>query len=332
MYKLPGEMFTVGVQSPGGPEALSVFKTPIPLPGKEDVLIKVHAAGVNGADLREREGKYPVPPGAPEIMGLEVSGRIVAVGTSCKRFKLGDFVCALLIGGGYAEYTIAPEGQCMAIPDGVSLLDAAGLPEVFCTVWTNMMDRCRLKAGETVLIQGGTSGIGYAAIKIAKAFGAEVFATARNKKKCEAILKFGADHAINYKTDSFLEVVQKVTNGRGVDVIVDIIGGDYLPKEIELLAHEGRLMIINLRGGKMAEIDFSLIHSKHLTVTGARLRPRSTAEKSEICGALEKHVWPKFKDRIITPETYAVFPFADAADAHRLMESSNHIGKILLTP
>jgi NADPH2:quinone reductase len=195
-----------------------------------------------------------------------------------------------------------------------------------------MMDRCQLKSGETVLVQGGTSGIGFAAIKVAKAFGAKVFATARNKKKCDAILRFGADWAINYRDEDFSEVVRGITNGGGVDVIIDIIGGDYLPKEVALLAHGGRLMIVNLRRGKSAEVDFGHVHSKHLTITGARLRPRSIAEKSAICRSLETYVWPKFTDGTITPETHAVFSFAEAADAHQLMESSNHIGKILLTP
>jgi NADPH2:quinone reductase len=329
---LPNKMRFVGLTTPGGPNNLSIMAAPIPLPTDTELLIKVHASGVNGADLREREGMYPVPAGAPDIMGLEVAGEVIVVGKSCKRFKPGDFVCALLIGGGYAEYAIAPEGQCMTIPDGVSVVDAAGLPEVFCTVWTNMMDRCQLKSGETVLVQGGTSGIGFAAITVAKAFGANVFATARNKKKCEAILRFGADWAINYRDEDFSDVVRGITDGGGVDVIIDIIGGDYLPKEVELLAHGGRLMIINLRGGKLAEVDFGHVHSKHLTITGARLRPRSIAEKSAICRSLETHVWPKFADGTIAPETHAVFSFAEAADAHRLMESSNHIGKILLTP
>ena len=231
----PNKMRCVGVTKSGGPNNLSVMFAPIPAQGEYEVLIKVHAAGVNGADLREREGKYPLPAGAPGIMGLEVSGEIIAVGQSCRRFKPGDFVCALLIGGGYAEYAIAPEGQCMTIPNGVSIVDAAGLPEVFCTVWTNLMDRCHLKSGETVLIQGGTSGIGFAAIKVAKAFGATVFATARNSTKCDAILRFGADSAINYKTEDFSDVAQALTNGRGVDVILDIIGGDYLPKELRFL-------------------------------------------------------------------------------------------------
>ncbi|MEK9851202.1 MAG: NAD(P)H-quinone oxidoreductase [Candidatus Puniceispirillum sp.] len=332
MTDIPDMMRIIGNVTPGGPDSLTVMQAPVPTPHDDAVLIKVHAAGVNGADLREREGKYPVPPGAPAIMGLEVSGEIVALGKGCTRFKIGDAVCALLIGGGYAEYAVAPEGQCMPIPDGVSMIDAGGLPEIFCTVWSNMMDRCALTAGESVLVQGGTSGIGYSAIKIAKAFGATVFATARTAEKCAAIRRFGADHAINYSEQDFAEFIDAKTNGRGVDVIIDIIGGAYLPKEVALLAHGGRLMIINLRGGKIAEVDFGHVHSKHLTITGARLRPRSIAEKSSICRSLESQIWPKFKDGSITPETYAVFPFTKAAEAHQVMESSQHIGKVILTP
>ena len=329
---IPDQMTFILANPAGGPEVLRLANCAVPTPKSGEVLIRVHAAGVNGADLREREGKYPVPPGAPDIMGLEVSGEIVAVGDECHRFQIGDTVCALLIGGGYAEYALAPEGQCMTIPEGVSLTDAAGLPEVFCTVWTNMMDRCELKQGESVLIHGGTSGIGYAAIKLAKAHGATVFSTARTDEKCAAIRRFGADHAINYLEQDFAEVCRVETDGRGIDVIVDIIGGDYLPREVELLAHGGRLMIINLRGGKRAEVDFGQVHSKHLTITGARLRPRSIAEKSAICRALEDRVWPLFGDGTITPETHAMFPFSQAEQAHELMESSQHIGKILLTP
>ncbi len=324
-------MSFIQADPPGGPEAMRLAIRDVPSPAAGEVLIKVHAAGVNGADLREREGKYPVPAGAPDIMGLEVSGEIAAVGRDCSRFQIGDEVCALLIGGGYAEYALAPEGQCMAIPQGLSLTDAAGLPEVFCTVWTNVMDRCGLKPGESILIQGGTSGIGYAAIKIARAHGATVFSTARTDEKCAAIRRFGADHAINYREQDFVEICNAETNGRGIDIIVDIIGGEYLPREVELLAHGGRLMIINLRGGKRAEVDFGLVHAKHLTITGARLRPRSVAEKSAICRALEERVWPLFAAGNIAPETFAVFPFSRVAEAHRLMESSQHIGKIILT-
>ena len=324
-------MNIISAQPHGGPDVLRLARRAVPSPGPGEVLIRVHAAGVNGADLREREGKYPVPPGAPDIMGLEVSGEIASTGPDCERFAAGDKVCALLIGGGYAEYALAPEGQCMPVPDGVSLTDAAGLPEVYCTVWTNMMDRCALQSGETVLIQGGTSGIGCAAIQIARAHGATVFATARNDGKCAAMRTLGAHHPINYRDTDFAEACRAATGGRGVDVVIDIIGGDYLPKEVELLAHGGRLMIINLRGGKLAEVDFGHVHARHLTITGARLRPRSVAEKSAICRALEANVWPLFADGTISPVTYAVFPFAKAGEAHRLMESSRHVGKIILT-
>ena len=324
-------MSVITAQPPGGPDVLRIVRRPVPSPGPGEVLIKVHAAGVNGADLREREGKYPVPPGAPDIMGLEVSGEVVSTGSGCTRFAAGDRVCSLLIGGGYAEYALAPEGQCMPVPDRASLTDAAGLPEVYCTVWTNMMDRCALQPGETVLIQGGTSGIGCAAIQIARAHGATVFATARNDEKCAAMRTLGAHHPINYKNTDFAEACRAATDGRGVDVVIDIIGGDYLPKEVELLAHGGRLMIINLRGGKLAKVDFGHVHARHLTITGARLRSRSIAEKSAICRALEANVWPLFADSTISPVTYAVFPFAEAGEAHRLMESSRHIGKIILT-
>ncbi len=324
-------MNVITARPSGGPDVLRIARRPVPSPGAGEVLIKVHAAGVNGADLREREGKYPVPPGAPDIMGLEVSGEVVSTGSGCTRFAAGDRVCALLIGGGYAEYALAPEGQCMPVPDGVSLTDAAGLPEVYCTVWTNMMDRCGLQAGETILIQGGTSGIGCAAIQIARAHGATVFATARNDEKCAAMRTLGAHHPINYKDTDFAKACRAATDGRGVDVVIDIIGGDYLPKEVELLAHGGRLMIINLRAGKLAEVDFGHVHARHLTITGARLRPRSIAEKSAICRALETNVWPLFADGTISPVTYAAFPIAEASEAHHLMESSRHIGKIILT-
>ena len=329
---LPEMMRVIRADPPGGPEVMRIETRALPIPGPGQVLIRVSAAGVNGADLREREGKYPVPPGAPDLMGLEVSGTIAALGEDCTRFAVGDAVCALLIGGGYAEYVVAPEGQVMPVPPGVSLIEAAAIPEVFCTVWTNMMDRCGLSAGESVLIQGGTSGIGHAAISLARAAGATVFATARTDEKCDAIRRFGADHAINYRTQDFAEVCRTETAGRGIDVIIDIIAGDYLPKEVELLAHGGRLMIINLRGGRTAEVDFGHVHAKHLTITGARLRPRSIDEKSAICRSLESRVWPLFADRTIRPEIFASFPFENAADAHQLMESSQHIGKIILTP
>ena len=323
-------MRAIVASKPGGPDVLTLATKSVPKMQPNEVLIKVYAAGVNGADLKERQGKYPLPPGAPDIMGLEVSGEIVDTGYRCKRFKPGDKVCALLIGGGYADYAVAPEEQCMPVPKNVDIIDAAGIPEVFCTVWANMIDRCALKAGESILIQGGTSGIGYAGIKLAKAFGATVFATARTAEKCSAISRFGADYAINYREEDFAKVCHDQTTGRGVDVVVDIVGGDYLPREVGLLAHGGRLVIINLPAGKTATVDFGLVHSKHLTITGSRMRPRSIPEKANICRALEKTVWPMFANSEITTETYATFPFSKAADAHRLMESSEHIGKIIL--
>ncbi len=317
---------------PGGPEVLKLSTRAVPKPQKKEVLIRVAAAGINGADLRERQGKYPVPQHAPDLMGLEVSGEVVEIGIECQRFKIGDEVCALIVGGGYAEYATAPEGQCMTIPEKVTLLEAAGIPEVFCTVWTNMMDRCALKAGERVLIQGGTSGIGHAAISVAKAFGAIVYATAGSQEKCSAIKRFGADFAINYKTEDFVEICKKTSNAYGVDLIIDIIGGPYLPKEVELLAQNGRLMIINLMGGKKAEVDFSYVHSKHLTITGARLRPRTVKEKSSICDSLEEHIWPLFANRRIRPEIHGFYSFSQVAEAHKVMEASKHIGKLLLVP
>ena len=332
MHYKRDSMKVIVTKYPGGPEVLKMSTRPVPKPLKREVLIRVAAAGINGADLRERQGNYPVPQHAPDVMGLEVSGEVVEIGVECKRFKVGDEVCALIVGGGYAEYAIAPEEQCMTIPENVTLLEAAGIPEVFCTVWTSMIDQCKLKAGERVLIQGGTSGIGHAAISIAKAFGAIVYATARSEEKCAAIKRFGADFAINYMTEDFLDICKKTSNQYGVDLILDIIGGNYLPREIELLAKNGRLMILNLRGGKKAKVDFSHVHSKHLTITGARLRPRQIKEKSSICDSLEEYIWPLFASRQILPEIHGIYSFSQVAEAHKVMEASKHIGKLLLVP
>ena len=273
-----------------------------------------------------------MPPGITDIPGLEASGTVVSTGRDVKRFGSGDAVCALLVGGGYAEYAVAPEVQCMAIPARVSLEEAGGLPETFCTVWTNLMDRGGLKAGETVLVQGGTSGIGCTAIQMARAWGAKVLATARTVEKCRAMERLGADRAINYTEEDFVEVGKSFTCERGVDVILDIVGGPYIPRELELLAFEGRLVFINLRAGKVVEADFGQIHARHLTVTGSRLRPRSVEHKGAICRQLEEKIWSHFANGTINPETYKRFPLAEAGNAHRLMESSDHIGKILLMP
>ena len=331
MADLPETMTVIEITAPGGPDVLKPAQRPVPSPGPGEVLIKMAGAGLNGADLSQRQGKYPMPPGVTDIPGLELSGTIAALGAGAGRFSIDDPVCALVPGGGYAEYATAPEGQCMPVPDGVTLVDAGGLPEAYCTVWTNLFDRVHLAPGETVLIQGGTSGIGSTAIQLARAFGSTVLATARTAEKCAAMTRLGADRAINYTEEDFLAVGKDFTGGRGVDVILDIVGGDYIPKEMELLAHEGRLVFINLKAGRIAEADFGLIHARHLTITGSRLRPRSVAEKSGICRALEEKVWPLFAAGAIKTETWRRFPLADAAEAHRAMETSEHIGKILLT-
>lgn len=329
---LPETMIAIEVSEPGGPEVLRPVSRPLPVPTDSEILFKVAGAGLNGADLSQRKGTYPMPPGVTDIPGLEAAGTVVAVGRNVKRFVPGDAVCALMAGGGYAEYAVAPEAQCMAVPENVPVEEAGGLPETFCTVWTNLMDRGALKSGETVLIQGGTSGIGCTAIQMAKACGATILATARTTEKCQAMERLGADRPINYVDEDFVEIGKSFTDGRGVDVILDIVGGPYIPRELELLAFEGRLVFVNLRAGKIVEADFGHIHAKHLTVTGSRLRPRSTEEKGAICRQLEEHIWPHFATGAIKPETYRCFPLAEAAEAHRLMETSEHIGKILLTP
>jgi NADPH2:quinone reductase len=331
MIAIPESMTAIEISSPGGPEVLRPAERPVPQPQRGEVLIKVAGAGLNGADLTQRQGRYPMPPGVTDIPGLEASGTVAALGADVRRIKVGDQICALLSGGGYAEYVTAPALQCMAIPASVALADAGGLPETFCTVWTNVFDRARLRAGETFLVQGGSSGIGYTAIELAKAFGAKVLATARTAEKCRACERFGADLAINYKEEDFLEVAKQFTGGRGVDVILDMVGGSYIPKEFELLAHGGRLVFVNLKAGRIVEADFGLIHAKHLVITGSRLRPLSIEEKGEICAQLVEKVWPLFAAGQVKPEIYRRFPLREAAAAHRLMETSEHIGKILLT-
>lgn len=329
---IPERMTAIEIATPGGPAVLTPASRPTPRPGPGEVLIRVAGAGLNGADLSQREGRYPMPPGVTDIPGLEASGTVAALGEGAARFAVGDTVCALLSGGGYAEYVTAPEPQCMPVPANTPLEDAGGIPETFCTVWTNLIDRAGLGSGETALIQGGTSGIGCTAIQIARAFGATVLATARTAEKCAAMTRLGADRAINYTTEDFEAVAREFTDGRGVDVILDIVGGPYIAKELALLAFNGRLVFVNLKAGRVAEADFGHIHAKHLTVTGSRLRPRSIEEKGAICRALERAVWPLFADGRIRSETYRRFPLANAADAHALMETSEHIGKILLIP
>jgi NADPH2:quinone reductase len=331
---VPNAMRAVTIREPGGAEVLTLNeKYPVPRPGNGEVLIRMAAAGVNRADVMQRQGVYPMPPGAPvDVPGLEVSGVIVASGGGVARWKIGDEVCALLIGNGYSEYVVAPAQQCMPVPAGVSLVHAGGLPETYCTVWTNLFERGRLAAGETVLIQGGTSGIGVAAIQLAKAFGARVLATAGSAEKCRACQELGADRAIDYRREDFHAVAKDFTRGAGVDVILDIVAGSYIPRELDLLKREGRLVFVAQVGGSRVEADFHQVLIKHLTVTGSTLRSRTVEQKGRLCAALEKEVWPLFARKELSPMIYRTFPLSAAADAHRLMESSAHIGKILLTP
>lgn len=329
---LPTTMRAVVIEQPGGPHVLrTVSDRPVPRPGAGEVLIRVAAAGVNRADVMQREGRYPMPPGAPaDVPGLEVSGEVAALGEGVGRWRVGDRVCALLIGCGYAEYAIAPEAQCLPVPRGMPTIEAAGLPETWCTVWANLFERGRLAAGETVLIQGGTSGIGVAAIQAAKAFGARVIATAGSDEKCAACLRLGADRAIAYRQEDFHEVVRREFGA--VDVILDIVGGDYIPREVDLLKREGRLVFVAVAAGGEARIDFYKVLLGHLTITGSTLRSRSVAEKGRLCAELESRIWPLFEAGRLSPMVDRTFPLDAAAEAHRLMERSNHIGKILLVP
>jgi putative PIG3 family NAD(P)H quinone oxidoreductase len=327
---LPEMMCAVEIKAPGGPEVLVPVLRPLPKPGKGEILVKVVAAGVNRPDVLQRQGGYPPPKGASDIPGLEIAGCVVAVGEGASRFEQGDEVCALVAGGGYAEYCTVPEPQALPAPQGLDLVNAAALPETFFTVWTNVFERGRLKSGETFLVHGGSSGIGTTAIQLASAFGARVFATAGNNLKCQACEKLGAEKGINYREEDFVEIIQQATNKRGVDVILDMVGGDYIEKNISLLATEGRLVNIAYLKGSKVEVNFLPVMLKRLTLTGSTLRPRSVAEKGAIARVLEEKVWPLLASGRIAPVIEGRFPLARAADAHRLMETSAHIGKIVL--
>ncbi len=332
LANIPVTQTVIEIKSPGGPEALVPTTRPVPDPRQGEVLIRIAATGVNRADCLQRMGRYPMPPGAPDIPGLECSGTIVKRGDGVTQWQDGDEVCALLIGDGYGEYAAVPAVQCLPIPHGVSLIDAGGLPETFCTVWTNVFDRIHLSAGETFLMQGGSSGIGMTAIQLAKAFGAKVITTAGSEAKCQACRDYGADLAINYRTQDFVALGKQFTNGRGVDAIFDMVGGDYIPREIELLAREGRLCFVALMRGATVEADFGAVQRKHLTITGSTLRSRSIEQKAAVVAALREKVWPLWTEGKLRTFTYKQFPLAQASEAHRLMESSQHIGKILLIP
>jgi NADPH2:quinone reductase len=332
LANIPATQTVIEIARPGGPEMLMPATRPVPEPKTGEVLIRIAAAGVNRADCLQRMGRYPMPPGAPDIPGLECSGTVVKVGDGVAQWRVGDQLCALLIGDGYGEYAAAPAVQCLPVPPGVGLVDAGGLPETFCTVWTNVFERIHLRAGEAFLQQGGSSGIGITAIQLAKAFGARVLATAGSDEKCAACREFGADVAINYRTEDFVRVGKEFTQGRGVDAIFDMVGGDYIPRELDVLAHEGRLCFVALMRGTRVEADFGLVQRKHLTVTGSTLRTRTVAQKAAIVAALKEQVWPLWAQGKLRTCTYKTFPLTEAAEAHRLMESSRHIGKILLVP
>lgn len=319
------------MSEPGAPEVLKVAERPIPFYTDQEVLVKVFAAGVNRPDVAQRKGNYPPPPGAPvDVPGLEIAGVIEAVGKDVTRWKVGDKVCALVIGGGYAEYCNVPAGQCLPVPGNLSFAEAASLPETFFTVWSNVFDRGQLAAGKTLLVHGGSSGIGVAAIQMAAALGSKVYATAGSEQKCAFCENLGAAKAINYKTYDFSAEILSLTNSNGVDVILDMIGGDYTMPNLNCLANEGRLVLINTMKGKDVQVDLSAVMRKRLTITGSMLRSRDVEFKSAIAGNLEQHIWPLISAGEIKPVIYKVFPAEKAAEAHTLMESSDHMGKIVL--
>jgi len=328
---LPANMRAVEIARPGGPEVLTPAERPVPAPKSNEILVKVAAAGVNRPDVLQRMGLYPVPPGASDLPGLEIAGEVVACGTDAKLWKPGDKVCALASGGGYAEYCVVPEVQALPVPKGLSMAEAASLPETFFTVWSNVYDRARLAPGETLLVQGGSSGIGVTAIQMAKAMGNRVLATAGSDDKCAACVKLGAEKAINYRTQDFLAEVKAATGGRGVDVILDMVGGDYVPKELKCLADDGRLVFIAFLRGPKSELDINELMRRRLTLTGSTLRPRPVEFKGAIANSLRAQVWPLVEAGKIRPVVFKTFALADAPAAHRLMESSQHIGKLVLT-
>jgi len=323
-------MRAIEITQPGKPDVLQLCERPMPALKPGEVLIKVHAAGINRPDVLQRLGKYPVPPGASDLPGLEVAGEIVDGDFEAAGFAKGDMVCALVQGGGYAEYCAAPAGQCLPVPQGLSPLEAASLPETFFTVWTNVFDRAQLAPGETLLVQGGTSGIGVTAIQLAAALGHRVFATAGSDEKCRACEGLGAERGINYKTEDFAAVVKELTGGKGVDVILDMVAGDYIPREIDCLADDGRIALIALLGGAKAEIDLGQVLRRRLHISGSTLRPRPVAFKAAIARNLRERVWPLFEQGKLKPVIYRTFPLEGAAAAHALMESSTHVGKIVL--
>lgn len=328
---LPETMTAVEIAEPGGPEVLRPVARPVPAPGEGEILIRVAAAGINRADCLQRKGGYPPPAGASDIPGLECAGTVAARGPGVSGFGIGDEVCALLTGGGYAEYVAVPAGQCLPVPKGLSMVEAAGAPETFCTVWHNVFERGGLKAGESFVCHGGSSGIGTTAIQLARAAGARVFATAGSAEKCAACTGLGAERAVNYREEDFVEAVKGATGGRGADLILDMVGGDYVQRNISALALEGRLVYIAFLGGAKTEVNLGPLMMKRAHLTGSTLRARPAAEKGLIVAAMRGHCWPGLADGTFKVLVHATFPLAEAAQAHALMESSGHIGKIVLT-
>jgi NADPH2:quinone reductase len=336
---IPSQMLAIEISTPGGPEVLRPARRPVPSPAAGEVLIEIAAAGVNRPDVLQRKGGYAPPPGASDIPGLEVAGTIVAIGPQDHNksapqvtgWKIGDEVCALVTGGGYAEYVAAPAVQCLPVPQGLTLEQAASLPETFFTVWVNVFERGALKNDETLLVQGGSSGIGVTAIQMARAMGHRVFVTAGTAEKCAECEKLGATRAINYRTEDFVAVIKQLTGGHGVDVILDMVGGDYVPRELACLAVDGRLSLIAFLGGTKTSLDLSDILRRRLTITGSTLRPRPVEFKATVARALREKVWPLIESGKIRPVIYRTFGLEQAAAAHSLMESSEHVGKIMLS-
>ena len=327
-------MRAIEIAQPGGPEVLRPCERPAPEPKAGELLIAVQASGINRPDVLQRKGLYPMPPGVSDLPGLEVAGTVAAGSTedlAVAGLAIGDAVCALVAGGGYAEFCVAPTGQCLPIPKGLTMVEAASLPETFFTVWQNVFHLARLQAGETLLVQGGSSGIGVTAIQLAKALGARVIVTAGSDEKCAACVAIGADHAINYKAQDFAPEVKRLTGGKGADVVLDMVAGDYLGREVDCLAEDGRLAVIAVQGGVSCQLDAGLLLRKRLTITGSTLRPRSVAYKTMLARELRAKAWPLIEAGRVKPVIHQVFPAAKAAEAHALMESSVHVGKIVLT-
>ena len=328
---LPSEMTVVEIAAPGGPEQLRTAVRPVPQPGNDEVLVRVEAAGINRPDVMQRQGRYPPPPGVSDLPGMEIAGEIVALGPNVSGLSVGDKITSLLPGGGYAGYAIAAAPLAMPIPKGLSMVEAAAIPETFLTVWTNLFERGRCKAGDVVLIHGGTSGIGTTAIQLANAWGARVFATAGSAEKARACEKLGASRGIDYKTEDFVAVIRAETQGYGVDITLDIVAGPYVPRNLDIAAVEGRVVTISTLGGTRAEINMVPIMMKRLTLTGSTLRARTVAQKACVADGVRKHVYPLIESGKVRPVIFKTFPLAEASEAHRLMESSQHIGKIVLT-